>query len=171
FSAGTLDSDSSPSDVLLALAPGTARVRGAPAISRAGDRRLDDFRRAFRQVLNSLAEQIARDGEGASKLIEVIVEGATSKRSARRIAWSIANSPLVKTAVAGEDANWGRVVMAVGKAGEPADPAPPSSWVNGIRGAHKGLRDPRYDEAKGAAAMQAPPRPLPGGSRLRRRRD
>jgi glutamate N-acetyltransferase/amino-acid N-acetyltransferase len=72
-------------------------------------------------VLASLSEQIARDGEGARKLVEVIVEGAVSKPSARKIARSIANSPLVKTAIAGEDANWGRVVMAVGKAGEPAD--------------------------------------------------
>src|SRR5262249_57137311 len=105
--------------------------------------------RAFRQVLNSLAEQIARDGEGASKLIEVIVEGATSKRSARRIAWSIANSPLVKTAVAGEDANWGRVVMAVGKAGEPADRDRLSIWVGDIRLAPPGARRPPDRRAKG----------------------
>ena len=72
-------------------------------------------------MLADLAEQVARDGEGARKLVEIAVEGATSKKSARRIAMSIANSPLVKTAIAGEDANWGRVVMAVGKAGEPAD--------------------------------------------------
>ena len=72
-------------------------------------------------MLANLAEQVARDGEGARKLVEITVEGAVSKASARRIAMSIANSPLVKTAIAGEDANWGRVVMAVGKAGEPAD--------------------------------------------------
>ena len=154
FNAVTVDGDTSTSDTLLAFATGAARGRGAPAISRAGDRRLDDFRRGFRQVLDSLAEQIARDGEGASKLIEVIVEGATSKRSARRIAWSIANSPLIKTAVAGEDANWGRVVMAVGKAGEPADRDRLSIWFGELRLAHRGARDPTYDEAKVSAYMK-----------------
>jgi len=154
FNAVTVDGDTSTSDTLLAFATGAARTRGAPAIARAGDRRLDDFRRAFRQVLDSLAEQIARDGEGASKLIEVIVEGAASKRSARRIAWSIANSPLVKTAVAGEDANWGRVVMAVGKAGEPADRDRLSIWFGDIRVAHRGIRDPGYDEAKVSVYMK-----------------
>ena len=102
----------------------------------------------------NLAEQVARDGEGARKLVEVIVEGATSAKSARRIAMSIANSPLVKTAIAGEDANWGRVVMAVGKAGEPADRDRLSIWFNGIRVAHKGMRDPDYDEAEVSAEMK-----------------
>jgi glutamate N-acetyltransferase/amino-acid N-acetyltransferase len=154
FNAVTVDSDTSTSDTLLAFATGTARARGAPAIARAGDRRLGDFRRAFQQVLDSLAEQIARDGEGARKLIEVVVEGATSKRSARRIALSIANSPLVKTAVAGEDANWGRVVMAVGKAGEPADRDRLSIWFGNIRVAHRGARDPAYDEGEASAYMK-----------------
>ena len=107
-------------------------------------------------MLKDLAEQVARDGEGARKLVEVVVEGATSKSSARRVAMSIANSPLVKTAIAGEDANWGRVVMAVGKAGEPADRDRLSIWFNGIRVAHKGLRDPAYDEATVSAAMKKP---------------
>jgi len=154
FNAVTVDSDTSTSDTLLAFATGAARARGAPAIARAGDRRLGDFRRAFQQVLDSLAEQVARDGEGARKLIEVIVEGATSKRSARRIALSIANSPLVKTALAGEDANWGRVVMAVGKAGEPADRDRLSIWFGDIRVAHKGARDPGYAEREVSAYMQ-----------------
>jgi glutamate N-acetyltransferase/amino-acid N-acetyltransferase len=154
FNAVTVDSDTSTSDTLLAFATGAARARGAPPIARASDRRLGDFRRAFQQVLDSLAEQVARDGEGARKLIEVIVEGATSKRSARRIALSIANSPLVKTAVAGEDANWGRVVMAVGKAGEPADRDRLSIWFGDIRLAHRGARDPAYDEAKASAYMK-----------------
>ena len=100
-------------------------------------------------MLADLAEQVARDGEGARKLVEIVVEGAVSKASARRIALSIANSPLVKTAIAGEDANWGRVVMAVGKAGEPADRDRLSIWFGGIRVAHKGARDPAYDEAAG----------------------
>jgi glutamate N-acetyltransferase/amino-acid N-acetyltransferase len=154
FNAVTVDSDTSTSDTLLAFATGAARLRGAPAIVSARDRRLGDFRRAFQQVLDSLAEQVARDGEGARKLIEVVVEGATSKRSARRIALSIANSPLVKTAVAGEDANWGRVVMAVGKAGEPADRDRLSIWFGDIRVAHRGERDPAYDEAAVSAYMK-----------------
>jgi glutamate N-acetyltransferase/amino-acid N-acetyltransferase len=107
-------------------------------------------------VLADLAEQVARDGEGARKLIEIKVEGAVSKASARKIAMSIANSPLVKTAIAGEDANWGRVVMAVGKAGEPANRDKLSIWFGGIRVAHKGERDPTYDEGKVSEAMKNP---------------
>jgi glutamate N-acetyltransferase / amino-acid N-acetyltransferase len=107
-------------------------------------------------VLCDLAEQVARDGEGATKLVEVKVEGAVSKASARKIAMSIANSPLVKTAIAGQDANWGRVVAAVGKAGEPADRDKLSIWFGGIRVAHKGQRDPAYDEAKVSAVMKQP---------------
>jgi glutamate N-acetyltransferase/amino-acid N-acetyltransferase len=107
-------------------------------------------------VLADLAEQVARDGEGARKLVEIIVEGAVSKKSARRIAMSVANSPLVKTAIAGEDANWGRVVMAVGKAGEPADRDRLSISFNGIRVARSGARDPSYDEAEVSNAMKNP---------------
>jgi glutamate N-acetyltransferase/amino-acid N-acetyltransferase len=154
FNAVTIDGDTSTSDTLLAFATGTAAARGAPRISKAGDPRLKDFRRAFTMVLANLAEQVARDGEGARKLVEIEVEGAVSKASARRIAMSIANSPLVKTAIAGEDANWGRVVMAVGKAGEPADRDKLAIWFGGIRVAHKGMRDPDYDEAKVSAAMK-----------------
>jgi glutamate N-acetyltransferase / amino-acid N-acetyltransferase len=154
FNAVTIDGDTSTSDTLLAFATGAAATCGAPKISRAADPRLDGFAKALDAVLNNLAEQIARDGEGARKLVKVLVEGAASAQSARRIAMSIANSPLVKTAVAGEDANWGRVVMAVGKAGEPADRDRLSIWFNGIRVAHKGMRDPHYDEAKVSAAMK-----------------
>jgi glutamate N-acetyltransferase/amino-acid N-acetyltransferase len=154
FNAVTIDGDTSTSDTLLAFATGSAAAHGAPAISRAGDPRLKGFVKALDTVLKSLAEQVARDGEGARKLVEVIVEGATSAKSARRIAMSIANSPLVKTAIAGEDANWGRVVMAVGKAGEPADRDRLSIWFNGIRVAHKGMRDPDYDEAEVSAEMK-----------------
>jgi glutamate N-acetyltransferase/amino-acid N-acetyltransferase len=141
---------------LLVFATGAAAARGAPKISRANDRRLAGFRKAFVALLANLAEQVARDGEGARKLVEIVVEGAVSKKSARRIAMSIANSPLVKTAFAGEDANWGRVVMAVGKAGEPADRDKLSIWFGGIRVAHKGARDPGYDEAAVSAAMKKP---------------
>ncbi len=152
FNAVTIDGDTSTSDTLLAFATGAAR--DAPKISRASDPRLKAFAKAFHDVLADLAEQVARDGEGARKLVEIVVEGATSKRSARKIAMSIANSPLVKTAIAGEDANWGRVVMAVGKAGEPADRDKLSIAFNGIRVAHKGARDPSYDEAEVSKAMK-----------------
>jgi glutamate N-acetyltransferase/amino-acid N-acetyltransferase len=117
---------------------------------------LKAFTKAFRDVLADLAEQVARDGEGARKLVEIIVEGAVSKPSARKIAMSVANSPLVKTAIAGEDANWGRVVMAVGKAGEPADRDKLSISFNGIRVAKRGARDPSYDETEVSNAMKAP---------------
>src|SRR5215217_5992221 len=155
FNAVTIDGDTSTSDTLLAFATGAAAANGAPKISRASDPRLKAFNAAFRGVLADLAEQVARDGEGARKLVEIIVEGATSKASARKIAMSIANSPLVKTAIAGEDANWGRVVMAVGKAGEPADRDKLSIWFNGIRVAHKGARDPAYDENVVSEAMKS----------------
>ena len=153
FNAVTIDGDTSTSDTLLAFATGTAR---APKIARANDPKLKEFRAAFTQVLANLSEQVARDGEGARKLVEVIVEGAVSKKSARRVALSIANSPLVKTAIAGEDANWGRVVMAVGKAGEPADRDKLSIWFGDTRVAHKGARDPAYEEAKVSAYMKSP---------------
>ncbi len=156
FNAITVDGDTSTSDTLMAFATGAAAARGAPKITKANDPRLRGFRKAFGMVLADLSGQVARDGEGATKLVEITVEGAVSKRSARRIALSIANSPLVKTAIGGEDANWGRVVMAVGKAGEPADRDKLSIWFGGIRVAHKGARDPSYDEAKVAAAMKNP---------------
>jgi glutamate N-acetyltransferase/amino-acid N-acetyltransferase len=128
----------------------------APRIARAADPRLKDFKKALQSVLANLSEQIARDGEGARKLVEIIVDGATTKASARRIAMSVANSPLVKTAIAGEDANWGRVVMAVGKAGEPANRDKLSISFNGIRVAKSGARDPSYNEAEVSEAMKAP---------------
>jgi glutamate N-acetyltransferase/amino-acid N-acetyltransferase len=156
FNAVTIDGDTSTSDTLMAFASGTAARRGAKRIASRSDPRLKAFRAAFVQVLANLAEQVARDGEGARKLVEIVVEGAVSKPSARRIALSIANSPLVKTAIAGEDANWGRVVMAVGKAGEPADRDRLSIWFGGIRVAHRGERDPAYDEAQVSALMKKP---------------
>ncbi|TAK47456.1 MAG: bifunctional glutamate N-acetyltransferase/amino-acid acetyltransferase ArgJ [Xanthobacteraceae bacterium] len=156
FNAVTIDGDTSTSDTLLAFATGAAAAHGAPKISRAADPRLKGFAKAFNAVLANLAEQVARDGEGARKLVEIVVDGAVSKPSARRVALSIANSPLVKTAIAGEDANWGRVVMAVGKAGEPADRDKLSIAFNGIRVAHRGARDPAYDEAEVSRAMKRP---------------
>jgi glutamate N-acetyltransferase / amino-acid N-acetyltransferase len=156
FNAVTIDGDTSTSDTLLAFATGAAAARGVAKIASLSDSRVPAFRKAFDAVLANLAEQVARDGEGARKLVEIIVEGAVSKPSARRIALSIANSPLVKTAIAGEDANWGRVVMAVGKAGERADRDRLSIWFGGIRVAHKGERDPSYDEAAVSAVMKKP---------------
>ena len=156
FNAVTIDGDTSTSDTLLAFATGAAAARGAANITKLNDPRLPAFRKAFDAVLANLAEQVARDGEGARKLVEIIVDGAVSKSSARKIALSIANSPLVKTAIAGEDANWGRVVMAVGKAGEPANRDKLSIWFGGIRVAHKGERDPDYVEAEVSAVMKKP---------------
>ena len=156
FNALTIDSDTSTSDTLLAFATGAAAAHGAPKITRASDPRLKAFTKAFREILANLAEQVARDGEGARKLVEIVVEGATTKISARRIAMSVANSPLVKTAIAGEDANWGRVVMAVGKAGEPANRDKLSIAFNGIRVAKSGARDPSYNEAEVSEAMKSP---------------
>jgi glutamate N-acetyltransferase/amino-acid N-acetyltransferase len=156
FNAVTIDGDTSTSDTLLAFATGAAAARGVAPIAKASDPRLPAFRKAFDSVLANLAEQVARDGEGARKLVEIVVEGAASKVSARKIALSIANSPLVKTAIAGEDANWGRVVMAVGKAGERADRDKLSIWFNGIRVAHRGERDPDYDEAEVSEVMKRP---------------
>ena len=156
FNAVTIDGDTSTSDTLLAFATGAAAEQGAPKISRASDPRLKAFVKALNQILANLSEQVARDGEGARKLVEITVEGAKTKASARKIAMSIANSPLVKTAIAGEDANWGRVVMAVGKAGEPADRDKLSISFNGIRVAKNGARDPSYDEAQVSEAMKAP---------------
>jgi glutamate N-acetyltransferase/amino-acid N-acetyltransferase len=152
FNAITVDSDTSTSDTLLFFA--TGKARGAASITSATDPKLKAFRAALNEVLLDLAQQVVRDGEGARKFVSVTVEGATSKRSARRIALSIANSPLVKTAIAGEDANWGRVVMAVGKAGEPADRDKLAIWFGGIRVAVKGERDPAYSEAATSAYMK-----------------
>ena len=154
FYAITVDSDTSTSDTLMLFATGAAAARGCPKITAASDRRLVAFKAALDVVLTNLAHQVVRDGEGARKFVEIEVTGADSAKAAKRIALSIANSPLVKTAVAGEDANWGRIVMAVGKAGEKAERDKLAIWFGGIRVAHKGLRDPAYDEAKVSAVMK-----------------
>ncbi|MBS7541090.1 bifunctional glutamate N-acetyltransferase/amino-acid acetyltransferase ArgJ [Ancylobacter lacus] len=154
FNAITVDGDTSTSDTLMLFATGAAARRGAPAIADAADPRLAGFAAALDGVLLDLAEQVARDGEGARKLVRIHVTGAVSKESARRIGMSIANSPLVKTAVAGEDANWGRIVMAVGKAGEPAERDLLAIRFGAIRVAAEGMRDPAYDEAEVSAYMK-----------------
>jgi glutamate N-acetyltransferase/amino-acid N-acetyltransferase len=154
FNCVTVDGDTSTSDTLLIFATGAAAARGAPTIALPSDRRLAPFRAALEDLLVDLAQQVARDGEGARKFVTVKVTGATGTSSAKRIAMAIANSPLVKTAVAGEDANWGRVVMAVGKAGEPADRDKLTIWFGDIRVAAKGARDPDYDEGRTTSYMQ-----------------
>jgi glutamate N-acetyltransferase/amino-acid N-acetyltransferase len=152
FNSITVDSDTSTSDTLMIFATGAAKT--APRIEDAGDPLAAPFRRALDKLLRKLAHQVVRDGEGARKFIEVNVEGAATRRAAKRIALSIANSPLVKTAVAGEDANWGRVVMAVGKAGEKAERDKLDIFFGKTRVAHQGLRDPDYDEAAASAYMK-----------------
>lgn len=154
FNAVTVDSDTSTSDTLMLFATGMAAQRGMPEITDLNDTRLEDFEKALGRVLKTLALQVVRDGEGASKMVEIEVTGAASSQSAKKIALSIANSPLVKTAVAGEDANWGRVVMAVGKAGEPADRDLLAIWFGDIRVAFEGERDPDYSEEATSAYMK-----------------
>ncbi len=154
FNCVTVDSDTSTSDTLMLFATGAAARRGAPKITASGDRRLAGFKKALNALLMDLAHQVVRDGEGCRKFVEILVEGAASARAAKRVAMSIANSPLVKTAIAGEDANWGRIVAAVGKAGEKADRDKLAIWFGGIRVAHKGLRDPAYNEAEVSQVMK-----------------
>ncbi|MGC4026678.1 MAG: bifunctional glutamate N-acetyltransferase/amino-acid acetyltransferase ArgJ [Mesorhizobium sp.] len=154
FNAVTVDSDTSTSDTLLLFATGAAAKRGAKRIDDPRDPALMPFKRGLNKILKNLALQVVRDGEGARKQVEVTVTGARSARSAKRIALSIANSPLVKTAVAGEDANWGRVVMAVGKSGEPADRDLLSIWFGDNRLAHQGERDLDYSEEATSAYMK-----------------
>ena len=151
FHAITVDSDSSTSDTLLLFATGQAPH---PVPDAWTDPMLADFREALERVLRDLAQQVVRDGEGARKLITVTVGGAVSNGSARRIALSIANSPLVKTAIAGEDANWGRVVMAVGKAGEPVQPEQLAISFGGHPVARAGARVADLDEAPVAAHLK-----------------
>ena len=154
FNSITVDSDTSTSDTLMLFATGAAAKRGAPKIASVSDRRLAGFKKALDAVLLDLAHQVVRDGEGCRKFVEIRVEGAATAKAAKRVAFSIANSPLVKTAIAGEDANWGRIVAAVGKAGEKADRDKLAIWFGDIRVAHKGLRDPTYSEAATSAYMK-----------------
>ncbi|MEJ8475750.1 bifunctional glutamate N-acetyltransferase/amino-acid acetyltransferase ArgJ [Roseibium algae] len=154
FNSVTVDSDTSTSDTVLLFATGAAEKRGVAKLDDLDDPRLGTVRAALGDMMQNLAQQIVRDGEGARKFVEVQVEGAESDISAKKIALSIGNSPLVKTAVAGEDANWGRVVMAVGKAGEPADRDKLAIWFGDIRVAVDGERDPEYGEELAAAVMK-----------------
>lgn len=147
FNAITVDSDTSTSDSVYLAATGTAGTIATEAD-------LSQFEAALRLVMIDLATQIVRDGEGASKFITIDVTGAYDDASARRIGLAIGNSPLVKTAIAGEDANWGRIVMAVGKAGEPADRDKLAITIGGVAITHEGQRRDDYDEAPVAAYMK-----------------
>ncbi len=154
FNSVTVDSDTSTSDTLMLFATGAAAADGQVRITSAEDPALAGFRAALNDLLKDLALQVVRDGEGARKMVEVTVTGAENDAAAKRIALSIANSPLVKTAVAGEDANWGRVVMAVGKSGEMADRDRLAIWFGDVRVAVNGERDPDYSEAAASAIMK-----------------
>ena len=151
FNCMTVDGDTSTSDTVLLCA--TQQASHHPVTS-AADRRLDDFRRALDAVMIDLAQQIARDGEGATKFVTIEVSGAATDRAARRIGLSIANSPLVKTALFAGDPNWGRIVMAVGKAGEKIDPEQLAISIGGIPIAAAGGPVPGYDEAPVAEYMK-----------------
>ena len=170
FNAITVDSDTSTNDSVYLMASGRA---GNPPVSSAADPALDSFRAALDTVTQDLAKQIVRDGEGASKFITVRVAGAADDDAARRIGMAIANSPLVKTAIAGEDANWGRIVMAVGKAGAGVDPQQLDISVGGLRITAGGARLEGYDEAPVAAHMKGDEIDIdvrvgdgPGGTRI-----
>jgi glutamate N-acetyltransferase/amino-acid N-acetyltransferase len=151
FNNTTVDSDTSTSDTVLLFATGQANHPRVPA---GGGPMLRDFNAQLSALLLDLALQVVRDGEGAQKLVRVDVTGAATARSARRVAMAIANSPLVKTAIAGEDANWGRIVMAVGKAGEPVERDLLSVAVGGVWMAREGSIVPGYDEAPVVAHMR-----------------
>jgi glutamate N-acetyltransferase/amino-acid N-acetyltransferase len=151
FNCVTVDSDTSTSDTVLLFA--TAEARHVP-VPELGGAVLRDFRTRLNEVLLDLALAVVRDGEGAQKLVRIDVTGAVSARSARRVALAIGNSPLVKTAIAGEDANWGRIVMAVGKSGEPADRDRLGVAVGGVWMAREGSVVPGYDEAPVVAHMK-----------------
>ena len=152
FNKVTIDSDTSTSDTVLAFATGASGV----TIGDAASPEAQTFATLLDGLLLDLAHAVVKDGEGLTKFVAVKVTGAESEASAGRIARSIANSPLVKTAIAGEDANWGRVVMAVGKAGEPADRDRLAIWFGDVRVAVNGERDPDYSEAAASAVMQRP---------------
>ncbi len=154
FNRITVDSDTSTSDTALLFATGAASQRGAPEISDPHDSRLEDFRLALDELTLDLAHQVVQDGEGLTKFVTIRVDGAHTDADAQAIAFSIANSPLVKTALAGEDPNWGRIVMAVGKAGVEIDPEELAIWFGEIPVAASGEVHPDYEEAQAAEYMK-----------------
>ncbi|MFQ5953904.1 MAG: bifunctional glutamate N-acetyltransferase/amino-acid acetyltransferase ArgJ [Kiloniellales bacterium] len=151
FHCITVDGDTSTSDTVLMTATGRA---AHPPGADAGDRLLGDFAGRLEELAIDLAQQIVRDGEGAQKFVTITVGGAASARAARRVGLTIANSPLVKTAIAGGEANWGRIVMAVGKAGEKADRDQLNISIGGVPVTENGRRRPDYDEAPVARHMK-----------------
>ena len=151
FNSITVDSDTSTSDTLLMGATGQAQAAAITSLASSAGKA---FKAALGDVMMDLAHQVVRDGEGATKFVEVRVKGAASADDARKVALAIANSPLVKTAIAGEDPNWGRVVMAVGKSGAEADRDRLSIWFGDILVAEKGWVSPSYTEEAGAAYMK-----------------
>lgn len=152
FNSITVDGDTSTSDTVLLAATGQGSKH--PRISDAGDPKLKAFASALEDLMRDLAQQVVRDGEGASKFITIAVKGAKSQASARKIGLTVANSPLVKTAIAGEDANWGRIIMAVGRSGEPADRDKLGIVVGGVTIAEAGSPHPDYREEQIAEHMK-----------------
>ena len=153
FNSISVDSDTSTSDSLMVFATG---ANSAPPITQQNDPRYPEFVNALSELCLDLALQVVKDGEGASKFVTITVDGAATEASARTIATDIANSPLVKTALAANDANWGRVVMAVGKSGEPIDQSELSIWFDGVKVAQAGARAEDYDEDAATAAVSKP---------------
>jgi len=152
FNCTTVDGDTSTSDTLLLVATGAGPAHAR--ITTARDLRLTDFRAKLEDLMIDLARQVVCDGEGARKFVTIDVSGGASDAAARRIGLAIANSPLVKTAIAGADANWGRIVMAVGKAGEKAYRDRLKISIGGVKVAARGQRISGYDEAPVAAHMK-----------------
>ncbi len=151
FNGITVDGDTSTSDTLLVFATGAA---GNMRIKSPGSKSARVFAAALRSVMLELAHLVVKDGEGATKFIEIDVSGATSDSAARKVGLSIANSPLVKTAFAGEDPNWGRIVMAIGKSGEKADRDSLTVWFGDLLVAEKGWVAQSYNETDGVAYMK-----------------
>ena len=154
FNCITVDGDTSTSDTLLVFATGAAAKRGAPVIADMADANCGAFAGALRSLMHDLALQVVKDGEGLTKFVTFQVWGAESDQAARRIGFSCANSPILKTAIAGEDPNWGRVVMAVGKSGEAADRDKLSIWFGPHCVARNGERAADYVEATAAGYMK-----------------
>ena len=154
FNCITIDSDTSTSDTVLLFATGAAEARGAPRIDDAASPDGLRFAGALHELMHELAMWVVKDGEGLSKFVTIDVSGAESDKAARRIGFSVANSPLVKTAIAGEDPNWGRIVMAVGKSGEAADRDRLSIAYGDVQVAKDGDRADTYDEKSIAKYMQ-----------------
>lgn len=152
FNSITVDGDTSTNDTVLAFA--TGKNANQQVIDDPDDNRLADFKAKFLEVAISLAQQIVRDGEGATKFVTIDVSGAESAEAARAIGLAVANSPLVKTAIAGEDPNWGRIIMAVGKSGERADRDRMKLWIGEQLVAEKGVVSRKYSEDRAAAHMQ-----------------